>query len=154
MIETPQVADTASQHTAVIHFRIARADMGAVMGPGVAELLAVLAEQGIVPAGPLFTHHARMEPGVFDFDLGFPVATPVAAQGRVQPSQLLPARVARTTYHGAYEGLSDGWGELMAWIDASGHKPGPDLWESYVCGPESGPDPGQWRTQLNRPLVD
>lgn len=154
MIESPQITDTASQHTAVIHFRIARADMPKVMGPGVGELLAVLAEQGIVPAGPLFTHHARMEPGVFDFDLGFPVATPVTAQGRVQASQLLPTRVARSTYLGAYEGLSEAWDELMAWIGASGHKAGPDLWESYVSGPESGLDPGQWRTQLNRPLVD
>lgn len=153
MIEAPQVTETASQHTAVIHFTIARADMPAVMGPGVGELLAVLAEQGIVPAGPLFTHHARMEPGMFDFELGFPVATPVTAQGRVCPSQLLSTRVARTTYHGGYEGLPEAWGELMAWISANGHTPGPDLWECYVSGPESGPDAAQWRTQLNRPLV-
>ena len=29
----------------------------------------------------------------------------------------------------------------MAWIDAEGHTPAPDLWEIYVAGPESGPDP-------------
>jgi len=27
-----------------------------------------------------------------------------------------------------------------------------DLWEVYVAGPESGPDPATWRTELNRPL--
>lgn len=153
MIETPEVTETASQHTAVIHISVGRADVGSVMGPGVAELLAVLAAQGIVPAGPLFSHHARIEPGVFNFELGFPVATPVTVQGRVTPSQLLPTRVARTTYHGGYEGLSDGWAELMAWVAASGHKAAEELWECYVSGPESAADPGQWRTQLNRPLV-
>ncbi len=29
----------------------------------------------------------------------------------------------------------------------------PDLWECYAAGPESGPDPAKWRTELNRPLL-
>ena len=27
------------------------------------------------------------------------------------------------------------------------------LWECYTSGPESSPDPGKWRTELNRPLT-
>ncbi len=154
MIETPRLAETATQHTAVIHFRIPRAEMAQVMGPGVNELLSVLGAQGIVPAGPLFTHHFRMDPGFFDFDLGWPVATPVQEAGRVRASQLLATRVARTAYHGPYEGLPDAWGEFMGWIAAEGHKPSSELWECYVVGPGDSPDSAQWRTQLNRPITD
>ena len=34
-----------------------------------------------------------------------------------------------------------------------GHRPAEDLWERYVKGPESGPDPAAYRTELNRPLA-
>ena len=45
------------------------------------------------------------------------------------------------------------WGEFDAWIAAQGLAAAPDLWECYLAGPESGPDPTTWRTELNRPLV-
>ena len=52
-----------------------------------------------------------------------------------------------------YESLGEAWGEFNEWIAAHGHRPGPDLWECYITGPESSPDPAAWRTELNRPLI-
>ena len=52
-----------------------------------------------------------------------------------------------------FERLAAGWAEFDAWIRAAGHEPGPDFWERYVTGPESGADPETFRTELNRPLV-
>ena len=153
MIDTPQITQTAVQLTAVIHLTIPREEIRNVMGPGITELMAAIAAQGIAPAGPWFSHHFRMDPDVFDFEVGVPVASPVTAVGRVRPGQLPAARVARTVYHGPYEGLGAAWGEFEAWIAANGHTPGPDLWECYVAGPESGADPAAWRTEFNRPLV-
>ena len=115
--------------------------------------MATVAAQGIATAGPWFTHHLRMDPGIFDFEICVPVTAPVAATGRVSPGQLPAAKVARTVYRGPYEGLGAAWGEFNAWIAAKGFTPGPDLWEIYVAGPESSPDPSAWRTELNRPLV-
>jgi len=91
------------------------------MGPGIAELLAAVAAQGIVPAGPWFTHHLRMDPATFDFEICVPVTAPVAASGRVKAGHLPATTVARTTYHGPYEGLGGAWGEFDAWIAANGH---------------------------------
>ena len=48
------------------------------MGPAIHEVLDVVHAQGIGPAGPLFDHHPAMHPDTFDFDVGFPVRTPVA----------------------------------------------------------------------------
>jgi effector-binding domain-containing protein len=153
MLETPKITETAAQLTAVIPLTIPRAEIQRVMGPGIGELMAAVAAQGIGPAGPWYTYHLRMDPNVFDFEIGVPVTAPVAAVGRVKPGQLPARRVARTVYHGPYEGLAAAWGEFDAWIAAQGHTPGTDLWECYVVGPESGPDPAAWRTELNRPLV-
>jgi effector-binding domain-containing protein len=94
-----------------------------------------------------------MDPETFDFEIGVPVNAPVSTSGRVQASQLPAATVARTLYHGPYEGLGPAWGEFDAWIAAEGHTPASNLWECYVVGPESNPDPTTWRTELSRPLT-
>lgn len=155
MIDTPRIEQTPAQQVARIHLTLPRSEIQHVMGPGLQELMATLAAQGITPAGPWFTHHRRMDPDTFDFEICVPVPQPVAPAGRVRPGERPAAnRVARTVYRGPYEGLGAAWGELMGWIAASGHSPREDLWECYATGPESSPDPTQWRTELNRPLAD
>ena len=153
MLDKPQITEVAAQQTAVIRLTIPREEIRNVMGPGIGELMATIAAQGIAPAGPWFTHHLRMDPDIFDFEIGVPVTAPVAAAGRVKAGQLPATRVARTVYHGPYEGLAAAWAEFDAWIAAEGHTAGTDLWECYVAGPESSPDPATWRTELNRPLT-
>ncbi len=154
MLDTPQITHTIARLTAVIHVTVPRTEIQSVMGPGIRELLAAVAAQGIAPAGPWFTHHLRMDPATFDLEISVPVATPVAATGRVQPGLWPAMTVARTVYRGPYEGLGSAWGEFNAWIAAGGHKPAADLYECYVAGPESSSDPADWRTELGRPLVE
>lgn len=153
MLDTPQIIHTTEQLTAVIRVTIPREKIRNVMGPGLAELLAAVAAQGMAPAGPWFTHHLRMDPAIFDFEIGVPMATAVAAAGRMTPSRLPAVRAARTIYHGGYEGLADAWSEFDRWIVDQGHTPAEDLWECYVAGPELGADSANWRTELTRPLV-
>jgi effector-binding domain-containing protein len=154
MIDTPAIMTTAEQPTAVIHLTIPRADIRKEMGPAHQELFATLAAQGVTPTGPWFSHHFRMDPATFDFEVGVPVSAPVKAAGRVQSSRLPAARVARTVYRGGYEGLGDAWGELEAWMKDAGLTPAPELWEVYATGPESEHDASGYRTELNRPLAD
>lgn len=153
MIDAPQIVQTTTQLTAIIHLTLTREEMPKVFGACVGELLAAIAAQGIAPAGPVFTHHLRGPTDTFDFELCVPVATPVTAAGRMQPSQWPAMRVARTVYHGPYEGLPEAWGDFMRWIEAEGHPVAEDLWECYVTGPHTSPDPAAWRTELNWPLV-
>jgi len=152
MIDSPQVTQSVEQPAAVLHLTIPRAEIRTVMGPGYREVMDAVKAQGMKPAGPWFTHHLRTEPDIWDFEIGVPVTRPIAPAGRVKPGTLPAARVARTIYHGSYEGLGEGWGQLMSWIETAGHTPGPDFWEVYSLGPEGNPDPGTWRTELNRPL--
>jgi effector-binding domain-containing protein len=153
VIDTPTIVQVAAQLTAVIHLKIPRAEIQNVMGPGIQEVMAAVTAQGVGPAGPWFSHHLSFPPDTFDFEICVPVSKPVAAVGRVKPGQLPPMKVARTIYRGAYEGLAAAWPEFDAWIKANGHTPASDLWEVYAVGPESGPDPSTWRTELNRPLL-
>lgn len=153
MLDEPRIVQTERQPTAVIWLTVPRAEIQSVMGPAIAEVMAALAAQGVPAAGSVFSHHLRMDPDIFDFEVGVPITAPVAAAGRVRAGELPAATVARTVHHGDYEGLGSAWGEFGEWIAAEGHVPAQDLWECYVTGPESGPDPDTWRTELNRPLM-
>jgi effector-binding domain-containing protein len=153
MLDQPEIVQTAAQAAAIIRLAVPRTEIQATMGAAFQELMAAVAAQGMAPAGAWFTHHLRMDPEVFDFEIGVPVAGPISPAGRVVPGGLPAATVARTVYHGPYEGLGAAWAEFDAWLAAAGHTPGPDLWECYAVGPESSPDPAAWRTELNRPIL-
>lgn len=154
MIDPPRVVLTEPRATAVVPLVIPRADIQKVMGPAIQEVASTLAAQGIPPAGPLLAYHRRGDGKTFDFEVGFPVGQVVRPTGRVVASRLPGKRVVQTVYHGGYEGLHGAWTELMAWITSRGYAAGEDMWEVYVAGPESGPDPASWRTQLNRPIAE
>ena len=152
MLDTPQIIQTTAQAAATIHLTVPRSDMMKVFGPAVGELMAALAAQGVEPIGAIFAHHLTMSPDIFDFELGVKVSAPVTATGRVKPGELPAAKVARTVYSGPYEGLPTAWGEFDTWMKANGHEQAANLWELYSVGPQSTPDPADWRTELNRPL--
>ncbi len=153
MIDTPHITQTIAQQTAIIRLTIPRAEMMTAFCPAVGELMATLAAQGITPAGPVFAHHLKMTPGIFDFEVGVAVATPVAAAGRMKPSEWPAMKVARTVSRGPYEELPDAWGKFTEWIATNGHTPAEDLWECYVAGPQTSADPTRWQTELNQPLM-
>ena len=124
------------------------------MGPGFQELMGTVEEQGLEMTGPAFSHHFRIDPNEWDFEIGVPVKSPVVPSGRVKPGILPAAKVARTVYRGGYEKLGEGWGEFDAWVKKEGLQPSEELWEFYSTGPEVGSDSSQYRTELNRPLRD
>lgn len=154
MIEKPHIVQTEERPAAVIRLTIPREEIQKVMEPGIRELVGTVSKQGIGPAGPLFSHHLRVDPEIFDFEIGVPVSEPVSETGRVERGRLPAAKVVRTVYRGPYEGLPSAWGEFDSWITEAGLATAPNLWERYVSGPESDPDPATWRTELNRPLTE
>lgn len=154
MLDAPEITHIAAQAAATIRLRIPKDQIRTEMGPAMEEVKTALDAQGLVPAGPMFSHHFRMEPDHFDFEVGLPVETAVAPAGRVQPSELSAGRVARTTYHGEYEELGSAWSEFGQWIADQGLTPAEDLWESYGAGSGAEADSSAPRTVLVRPLKD
>jgi effector-binding domain-containing protein len=153
LVTPPVVADAAPQLAAAIHMTIPRHEIRSVMGPGLTEIMTAVQQQGIGPAGPWFTHHLKMNPATFDFEICVPVSAPVAPVGRVVGREIPAARVVRAVYQGPYEQLAEGWKEFDQWMTTHGHVPAADLYETYTVGPESSPDAASWRTELRRPIA-
>src|SRR6187401_3191994 len=105
MLTTPAILQTEPMLAAAVHVTVPRADIAKVMGPGLAEVMAAVQAQNIGPTGPWFTHHLRMDPKVFDFEICVPVRSPVNPTGRVYATEWPARTVARTVYQGGYEGL-------------------------------------------------
>lgn len=127
MIEEPQLLQTKVQRTAVIPIVASWSEMREVMGPGIREVLAVIAAQGLTPAGPWFTHHRRRPTDTLDFEISVPVGAIVTPFGRVMPGDWPAMVVARTVYAGPYEGLAEAWREFHKWLEAKRHRTSDDL---------------------------
>ncbi len=112
-----------------------------------------LKQCAVMPCGALFVLVKSRREGVLDLEVGFPVPARVDPSGRVVPSALPAARVARTLYTGPYEGLADAWAELDRWVESQGLSASETGWEFYVRGPESSADPADWCTELSRMLL-
>ena len=149
----PIVLETTSRWFAALPVRVPRSEIQSVMGPGIARVHTTIQQRGIAPTGPWMTHHLRITPEKFDFEICVPVAAPFEAIGDVRAVEWPAQRVAMALHRGPYEGLGPAWGEFMAWLKANGHTPAEDLWECYAVGPETSPHPSDWITELYRPLV-
>ena len=152
MIDTPHIVQSEAQIAAVIHLTIPREQIRHAMGPAIGDVLKVIATQGIGPSGPCFSYHYTITATTFDFDIGFPVRTPVKPTGHVKEGSLPSLRVARTIHRGPYTGLHDAWMQFKSWMAANSHTGAGPIWERYLSGPETSQNPADWQTELNCPI--
>jgi effector-binding domain-containing protein len=153
MIDESTIIDVPEYATAVVRVSTPRSEMREAMGAARRALHAGLAEQGISPAGPMFSHHFKMEPGIFDFEIGVPVDAVVTALGRLEPSRIPAAKMVSTIYHGGYEGLGEAWELFDDALDAQGLHIHEDLWETYLVGFDQSDDQSGFQTELKRSLL-
>ncbi len=116
-----------------------------------------LAAPAVVPAGPPFAIY-RGDPGaVFDAEVGFPVAQPLAApvpgELVVEPSSVPAGPALALSHLGAYDTLGETWGRLLGAVAASGAVPGSVFVEVYLTEPGPDADPAAMRTELFAPLA-
>ena len=149
MITPPEVITTKEIATAVIPLVIPGRDMPKYINPAIQEIIKVLADQGMQPAGPMFSYHHRRPSDTFDFEIGFPVAKAIQPAGRVMNGKLPAENVVRSVYQGPYEGLTQAWPALQNWVRENGHGEMGRFGECYLNNPNEVKNPSEYRTELN-----
>jgi len=156
MIDEPKIIRTTAHQAAVVRLEVPRSEIEKQVEPAIREIMTVLAEQGMSPKGPLFTHHITQSSETFDIEVGFPVNGAIEPNGRVRPGTLPGGLVAFTLYRGNYHGLFEAWKTFgirsRPYLNRAGLTHGATLWESYVVGPESEANPDNWKTELYQAL--
>ena len=88
----------------------------------------------------------------FDVTAGFPVVGPVAPSPGVEVVNLPAGQAIAAVHVGSYDSMKDTYAEIGAWMQNEHLTPAEPMWEEYLTGPESMPDPAGWRTRIVFPL--
>lgn len=149
MITPPKVISVSEVPAAIIHLVIPGREMPKHMDPAIEEIVRVLREQGMHPAGPMFSYHHRRPSDTFDFDIGFPVERTIEERGRVTNGTLPAGKVVRSVYQGPYDGLAEAWSALQDWVRKEGLPETGRFYERYLTNPDEVKDPAEYRTELS-----
>ncbi|WP_166804901.1 GyrI-like domain-containing protein [Cryobacterium sp. Sr8] len=114
---------------------------------------AELGKQGAYPAGPAIALYHGKPTDIVDVTAGFPVEQPVTSTPEASVVTLPGGPAIQTVHTGSYDSMTGTYDELMAWVTEKDLTMSEDMWEEYLTGPESDPDPSTWTTRIVRPLA-
>jgi effector-binding domain-containing protein len=131
-----ELVDLQAQPAAVVRgYQVMESEIPAFLGASFAEVLGILADQGLAPAGHPFARYALADGG-FDVEAGFPATRPVRPAGRVDGCELPGGQAARVLHQGSYSGVAAAYQAVSEWVSAYGYVAAEPPWECYLDGPE------------------
>lgn len=155
-----EISQLEPQAVVSIRGTVPIAQLGPALGDRLQTLIDYLQRQAVQSAGPPFVRYHSFGDDLTDFELGLPVAQPVAGDGPISAGSL-PGGAAICTWHiGAHDRLGEAYARLQSWLAQHGRAPAGPGWEIYCWidpaqspTPDSWPDAAHWRTQLVQPLA-
>lgn len=114
-----------------------------------------VAEAGGRITGPPFGWYHGMPSDTADVAAGFPVdgvAAGAIPGSEVVVEERVGGQAVVAMHVGSYDGLSDTYAEVMAWMEDNDLVSRDDMWEEYLTDPGEEPDPSNWQTRLVLPV--
>ena len=160
----PTIDERAEQRSVGIRTQSSIDELPTVIPATLGELYAWMDQRGIAWAGaPFLRFHVIDMAAQMQIELGVPVASEVAGDGRVTPGVLPAGRYASLIYTGAMNAF-EGNKTLIEWAKEQGLEwdrwddPQGDAfasrYESYLTNPEEEPDMAKWETEVAIKLAD
>ncbi len=165
MVTEPKLDDRAALPYVSIRIRAAMHELSTVIPQLHDEVMEWLQKQGLSPSGAPFVRYRVINMAdKLDIEMGWPVATPMTGDGRIQADTLPAGRYASVLYTGDYSGLMEANRVLVDWAKENGIAW--DRWddehgdafrsryESYITDPGNEPDSSKWETEVAIKLAD
>lgn len=127
-------------------------EMSDFMGRAFGTAAAELGKQGAFPAGPAISMYHGMPTDTVDVTAGFPAPRPITPTPGVVVETLPGGPAIEAIHTGPYDTLTQTYGELNAWLAEQKLDLATDMWEEYLVGPDTEPDPAKWQTRIVFPL--
>jgi effector-binding domain-containing protein len=126
------------------------------VGPLYGEIFKYLGKKFVFkPAGPLMMmcHDNEYKESDVDVEVAVPIGKKIPGSDRVKIYELPGLKKAAcTVYKGPYEGISEAYNALMAWIESNGYQiTGPDR-NLYFTDPNKVKDPAENVTEIQFPV--
>jgi AraC family transcriptional regulator len=146
--------ELVAQPVLIVRLRVARHEISTAIGEGLGQAFPYALGTGIAIAGRPFSRYLSAGPGLYTMEVGVPVATTVAGEGKVEAGVLPGGPVVVGVHGGPYEQLAETYAAMERWTEANGLRVGGAPWESYITDPAEFPDPADWRTEVYWPLAE
>ncbi len=150
-----QVEQVENQSVAFIRRVIATDEMTDFFDSSFGAVAEAVAEAGAQITGPPFGWYQGMPSDTVDVAAGFPVDGVVAGVipgSEVVVEERVGGQAVVAMHVGSYDGLSDTYAEVMAWMEDNDLVSRDDIWEEYLTDPSEEPDPSNWQTRLVLPV--
>ena len=144
--------EMAPQQFLFVRMRVARHELSTAIAEGLGKTFPYAMRTGLAIAGRPTTRYHSTGPGLYDVEIGMPVAAATQGEGDVNVGSLPGGPVAVAMHGGPYDQLSETYAALERWIESNGFRAGGAPWEAYITDPADHPDPAEWRTEVYWPL--
>lgn len=165
MLSAPKIEERPEQPCVAIRTQATIHELPTVIPQLMDEVIGWLNTQGVPPAGaPFIRYHVINMTAQLDIELGWPVASSLAGNGRISAGIIPAGRYATLLYTGDYSGLMEANGVLIEWAREQGIAW--DCWDTgsgdafagrfefYLTDPAEEPDPAKWETEVAIKLAE
>ena len=138
-----------------VRAKVARSEISKAIGDGLGQAFPYAMQAGAPIAGRPTARYVTSGPGLFDLQIGIPIAVAAPGKGDVQAGELPGGRDRSGRSRRCLRQISairtrrwrDGWTPTAI-------GPAARRWESYMTNPGEFPDVNDWRTEVYWPLAD
>ena len=149
-----EIKDVSAQDVLLIRERVPQEKLSEVIPAAFNEIAAYLHERGLEPVGPPVTICPYAdEEGMVAIENGWAVPTSVPGSGRIEAATLPPCTVLAYKHRGHYLELDRSYRALQALVESEGLTIAGKPREIYWTDPEELPDPADWVTEIQFPIV-
>ena len=149
-----EIKDVPAQDVLLIRERVPQEKLSEVIPAAFNEIAAYLHEHGLEPVGPPVTVSPYAdEEGMVAIENGWAVPTSVPGSGRIEAATLPACTVLAYKHRGHYSELDRSYRALQALVESEGLSVAGEPREVYWTDPDELPDPADWVTEIQFPIV-
>lgn len=150
----PAITTVARRVTLATKIRCAPAEMTVKVPDGITRVRRLLKAGDVKATGAAYARYLKHDEksGVFELEVGVPVASAARGYGDIYPSELPGGRIVELWHEGPYATLGQSFGALFEWLEAEGLVPNGAAWEAYEVGPDAEANSAKWRTAIRQPI--
>jgi DNA-binding transcriptional MerR regulator len=150
---SPEIREVPARLAAVVEAQTALDRIGADLPKAYGELMEELSRAGVVVAGPALAGYpdADFDPEAFNILAGFQVDRELP-RGAVATREFPGGRAVVATVHGSYDGITEGWQRVWAWLAEQGLRVRGMPYEVYRIDHMQAASPQEIETDLVLPI--